>query len=174
MGDRDQDEHKDRDIDDESSVTESDYTSGGTKKKSKNTSALFVDPRRHLGLDFNKSRSALLALALSHPVGYYNLRQDVITSISENSILAIYEKMWDILNKGEVDGKQIQYFDKDGKAHHYNPALPESRISKIAMSVAEQMLKTSQSIVDEILPQDYLALAQRTSKAVNVAKGVNI
>ena len=173
MGDRDQDEHKDRDIDDESSVTESDYTSGGTKKKSRK-SALFVDPRRHLGLDFNKSRSALLALALSHPVGYYNLRQDVITLISENSILAIYEKMWDILNKGKVDGKKIEYVDKDGKTHHYNPALPESRISKIAMSVAEQMLKTSQSIVDEILPQDYLALAQRTSKAVNVAKGVNI
>ena len=169
--DRKEDEDE---VDDGSSVTESDYSKEDTKTKSKNTSALFVDPRRHLGLDFNKSRSALLALALSHPVGYYNLRQDVITSISENSILAIYEKMWDILNKGEVDGKQIQYFDKDGKPHHYNPALPESRISKIAMSVAEQMLKTSQSIVDEILPQDYLALAQRTSKAVNVAKGVNI
>jgi hypothetical protein len=164
---------EENDYDELSTATESDYTTGGTKTKSRK-SALFVDPRRHLGLEFNKSRSALLALALSHPVGYYNLRQEVITLISEKSIMAIYEKMWDILNRGEVDGTKIEYVDKDGNKHHYNPALPESRISKIAMSVAEQMLKTSQSIVDEILPQDYLALAQRTSKAVNVAKGVNI
>ena len=132
-------------MDEESSTTSSlsggDY---GTQRKSN----LYLDPRSHLGLNFNKSRSELLALALSHPVGYYTLRQDVITAISEQSILAIYDKIWSILGKGVVkadDGTEIDlyYTDKEGARHRYNPNLPEVKISKLAMSVAEQMLSTS-------------------------------
>ena len=128
-----------------------DYGDGGERR-----SNLYLDPRSHLGLNFNKSRSELLALALSHSVGYYNLRQDVTTAISEQSILAIYDKIWSILGKGIVhldDRTEIQlvYTDKEGDQHRYNPNLPEVKISKLAMSVAEQMLSTSNAIVDEIL-----------------------
>ena len=142
-------------------------------------SKLYMDPRQHLGLNFNRSRSDLLSLALSNPRGYYALRQLVISSLTEQATLSCYDKMWSILGEGVVqndDGTEtpLVYLDKEGHEHLYKPNLPEVQISKLSMGMAQSILEQSNKIVDLLLPQDYLALSHRQTKASTVASGINI
>ena len=155
---------------------QSDYA----KTKGVSEASLYLNPNNHLGLDYNKSRSDLLALALSHPVGYYNLRSEVITAITEEAVLAIYDKIWSILSTGLVpksgdkNEHQIQYQPKTGPKVNFSPNLPSVQISKYAMSLAQQVQVTSEAIVEILLPQDYLKLSQSTTRALTKAEGVSI
>ena len=138
-------------------------------------SNLYIDPRSHLGLEFNKTRSDMLALALSSPEEYFALRARVITAITEDSVLAVYDNYWKILGVGKVGETQLKYRPKGATADkNFHPNLPEVAISKFAMSIAENVQKISEDAVEMILPNDYLTLAKKTTKNLTVARGVNI
>ena len=143
--------------------------------KAPKDSNLYIDPRSHLGLEFNKTRSDMLALALSSPEEYFALRSRVITAITEDAVLAVYESYWSILGEGKVGGTQLKYTKKGATGTtDFHPNLPEVEISKFAMSIAENVQEISETAVQMILPQDYLELAKKTTKNLTVARGVNI
>jgi hypothetical protein len=53
-----------------------------------------VSTKNQLGLDFQKTRAKLLSLDLSKPEQYFDLREKVITTITENSVEKAYEAYW--------------------------------------------------------------------------------
>ena len=87
-----------------------------------------VTPKNILGLEAQKFKSKLLALALSEPSVYFSLRDQVYQSIVETNVEVSYNLYWDILTKGQVNGTQISVEDKDGNEFEFTPNLPDSEV----------------------------------------------
>ena len=138
-------------------------------------SKFYVNAKNSLGLDFQKTRAKMLALSLSSPENYFLLRQQVIESITEEAVSQIYDKFWQILGKGRLSNNtQIEYTDKNGASHNFEPNLPEQEIAKFSMMCAKHIQDISESAVNMILPADYHELAVKATKARTALSGVSV
>ena len=129
-----------------------------------------VSAKNQLGLEFQKTRAKLLSLALSKPEKYFELREEVITAITENSVEKAYEAYWDLLTEGKFGDDQLTW--PDGNA--FQPYLPESEVNRFALKVANAIKEIAEEAVDEILPMDVDELAKKRSKSILEAKNVKI
>ena len=129
-----------------------------------------VSAKNQLGLDFQKTRAKLLSLALSKPEKYFELRETVITAITENSVEGAYNAYWDLLTEGKFVGGQLKWPDGDD----FKPNLPESEVNRFALKVANAIKEIAEEAVDEILPMDVDELAKKRSKSILEAKNVKI
>ena len=130
-----------------------------------------VSAKNQLGLDFQKTRAKLLSLALSKPEQYFELREKVITAITENSVEGAYNAYWDLLTEGKFTGGQLEWPDGTGP---FKPNLPESEVNRFALKVANAIKEIAEEAVDEILPMDVDELAKKRSKSILEAKNVKI
>ena len=130
-----------------------------------------VSAKNQLGLEFQKTRAKLLSLALSKPEKYFELREEVITAITENSFEADYNAYWDIITEGKFTGGQLNWPYGGGE---FKPNLPESEVNRFALKVANAIKEIAEEAVDEILPMDVDDLAKRKSKSILEAKNVKI
>ena len=129
-----------------------------------------VSAKNQLGLDFQKTRAKLLSLALSKPDKYFELREQVITAITETSVEQAYEAYWDLLTEGKYGVEQLKWPDGDD----FKPNLPESEVNRFALKVANAIKEIAEEAVDEILPMDVDELAKKRSKSILEAKNVKI
>ena len=134
------------------------------------TSNFKVNPKNILGLDARKTKSKLLALALSKPEKYYELREEVIEKLTSEAVDEIYNVYWSILTKGVVKGVQIKIPD----GGDFQPNLPESEVNKFALQVAEAIYEISSKAVEEILPIKFRQLAIEQQEELLTEKGVRI
>jgi hypothetical protein len=125
-----------------------------------------VAPRNILGLQAQKFKSKLLALALAEPATYFKLRDQVYQSIVETNVEVSYNLYWDILTKGEVNGDQISVEDKDGNEFAFTPNLPESEVNTFALEVAEAVKDIAERAVERVMPMEYKDLAVRRAKEI--------
>jgi hypothetical protein len=121
-------------------------------------------------LEFQKTRAKLLSLALSKPEKYFELREEVITAITENSVEKAYEAYWDLLTTGKYGNEQLAWPD----GNPFQPNLPESEVNRFALKVANAIKEIAEEAVDEILPMDVDELAKKRSKSILEAKNVKI
>ena len=128
-----------------------------------------VDPKNQLGLNFQKTRSQLLSLALSKPESYFKLRADCIEKITEASVEKIYDDYWNLLTDGkDPTGTQIQF--PDGGA--FSPNLPEATVNKFALKVASAVKDIAEEAIEEILPMEYQELAKNKQKELLKVRGL--
>ena len=125
-----------------------------------------VAPRNILGLQAQKFKSKLLALALAEPATYFQLRDNVYQSIVETNVEMSYNLYWDILTIGQVNGTQITVEDKEGNEFNFTPNLPESEVNTFALEVAEAVKDIAERAVDRVMPMEYKDLAVRRSKEI--------
>ena len=129
-----------------------------------------VSAKNQLGLEFQKTRAKLLSLALSKPEKYFELREEVITAITENSVEGAYNAYWELLTEGKSGNAQLKW--PDGEP--FQPKLPESEVNRFALKVANAIKEIAEEAVDEILPMDVDELAKKRSKSILEAKNVKI
>ena len=132
-----------------------------------------VSAKNQLGLDFQKTRSKLLSMALSKPEDYFNLRERVITAITESSVEGAYNAYWDLLTEGKHATGRITW-GAAGGGGNFEPHLPESEVNRFALKVANAIKEIAEEAVDEILPMDIDELAKKRSKSILEAKNVKI
>ena len=125
-----------------------------------------VNPRNILGLQAQKFKSKLLALALAEPATYFKLRDEVYQTIVETNVEVSYNLYWGILTKGEVMGNQIQIEDKEGNPFLFEPNLPESEVNTFALEVAEAVKDIAERAVERVMPMEYKDLAVRRAKEI--------
>ena len=99
------------------------------------TSVFKVTPKNILGLEAQKFKSKLLALALSEPSTYFELRDEVYQKIVETNVEQAYNLYWSILTDGIVGGNQIKVLKKDRSEFNFTPKLPESEVNTFALEV---------------------------------------
>ena len=137
------------------------------------TSVFKVNPRNILGLEHQKFKSQLLALALAEPHTYFRLRDKVYTTIVEEAVGDAYELYWSILKEGKgKDGNVIKINTEKytapagGKEFSFVPALPESEINTFALEVAEAVKDIAERCIEKIMPMEIKDLAVRRSKEI--------
>jgi hypothetical protein len=135
-------------------------------------SKFFIDIKNELGLDYKRVRGDLLALSLSKPSNYYDLRSGVITAITERMVEMIYMMVWELLRNGKVGGDQIKYDSLKSNGVPFIPQLPEHLINQFATKAARTVEDICEEAVALILPDDYLQLSQNRQKDILRSKGM--
>jgi hypothetical protein len=141
---------------------------GGSK-----TSNFKVNPKNILGLDARKTKSKLLALALSKPEEYYKLREEVIEQLTSEAVDGVYETYWNVLTNGRIPGKN-PIIIPDGSGTPFSPNLPESDVNKFALKVANAIYEISSEAVEAILPMKFKQLAIEQQEELLTEKGISI
>jgi hypothetical protein len=130
------------------------------------TSVFKVAPKNILGLEAQKFKSKLLALALSEPAVYFELRDQVYQSIVETNVEQAYNTYWSILTDGKIGATQIKVRNKAGNDFNFTPNLPESEVNTFALEVAEAVKDIAERAVERVMPMEYKDLAVRRSKEI--------
>ena len=135
-------------------------------------SKFFIDINNEIGLNYKRVRGALLALSLSKPSNYYDLRTKIVDKITETSVREIYLNFFNILRNGIVGGDQVTYDDLNGRPKAFVPQLPEHLINEFATKCARTIEEMCEECINLILPEDYLQLSQNRQKDILKAKGI--
>ena len=125
-----------------------------------------VQPKNILGLGAQSFKSKLLALALSEPAGYFELRDKVYQTIVEKAVEDAYNLYWDILTIGKSGTTQISVSKKDRSEFPFVPNLPESEVNTFALEVAEAVKDIAERAVERVMPMEYKDLAIKRSKEI--------
>jgi hypothetical protein len=136
-------------------------------------SKFFIDIKNELGLDYKRVRGDLLALSLSKPSNYYDLRTAVISLVTEDLVQEIYIRFWNLLRNGIVTGSDpITYFNVAGNEVPFVPQLPEHLINQFATKAARTVEDLCEEAVSLVLPDDYLQLSQNRQKDILRSRGM--
>ena len=136
------------------------------RERQADDSVFRVAPENILGLGAQKFKSKLLALALSEPSTYFELRDEVYQKIVETNVELSYNLYWDILTKGMVGEDQIRVQKRNGDNFNFTPNLPESEVNTFALEVAEAVKDIAERAVETVMPMEYKDLAVRRSKEI--------
>jgi hypothetical protein len=135
-------------------------------------SKFYININNELGLNYKRVKGSLLALSLSKPSNYYDLRNDVIDKITEKAVEETYTRFWNILRNGRVSDDQVTYVDEIGITRAFVPQLPEHIINDFATKCARTIEDMCEECVNLILPDDYLKLSQNRQKDILKSKGM--
>ena len=137
-------------------------------------SKFYIDIKNELGLDYKRVRGDLLALSLSKPSNYYDLRTNVISLVTEDFVQSIYIRFWQLLRNGiVVDGSDpITYYNVAGTEVPFVPQLPEHLINQFATKAARTIEDLCEEAVSLVLPDDYLQLSQNRQKDILRSRGM--
>ena len=137
-------------------------------------SKFYIDIKNELGLDYKRVRGDLLALSLSKPSNYYDLRTNVISLVTEDFVQTIYIRFWNLLRNGIVnDGSDpITYYNAAGNEVPFVPQLPEHLINQFATKAARTIEDLCEEAVSLVLPDDYLQLSQNRQKDILRSRGM--
>jgi hypothetical protein len=101
---------------------------------------------------------------LSEPNEYFKLRSNIKKALIEESVNSMYEIYYKLLSEGlYANNDPITYKSKDG-IQNYNPNLPESKVSQLALSGSAMIKEFSEKIVNEILPKSFGESATQKSR----------
>ena len=118
-------------------------------------------------------RGDLLATSLAKPQNYYTLRNDIITEMTEAQVQTMYEVVWRCLRNGQKpNGDAITYRNASDAVTQFVPQVPEHIIGEFASKAAKTIENLMEDIIEQILPDDYLALAQSRQKGILKSKGI--
>ena len=144
--------------------------------KTVENSKFFIDIKNELGLDYKRVRGDLLALSLSKPSNYYDLRTNVISLVTEEFVQEIYIRFWQLLRNGIVGGSSvtdpITYYNVAGNEVPFVPQLPEHLINQFATKAARTIEDLCEEAVSLVLPDDYLQLSQNRQKDILRSRGM--
>ena len=131
-----------------------------------------VEPRNILGLEHQRFKSKLLALALAEPASYFKLRDDVYTAIVEEAVGDTYNLYWNILKDGKKKETEApikittEKLIGGTREFIFVPNLPESEINTFALEVAEAVKDIAERCIEKIMPMEIKDLAVRRSKEI--------
>ena len=138
-----------------------------------NESKFYINIKNELGLDYKRVRGDLLALSLSKPSNYYDLRTSVISLVTEEFVQEIYIRFWNLLRNGVVIGSDpITYANVAGAEVPFVPQLPEHLINQFATKAARTIEDLCEEAVSLVLPDDYLQLSQNRQKDILRSRGM--
>jgi len=137
------------------------------------TLKFYIDIKNELGLNYKKVRGDLLATSLTKPQNYYALRNTIISSLTEAQVENMYAVVWRCLRNGQKpNGDPITYNNADNTPTQFVPQVPEHIIGEFASKAARTIESLMEDIIEQILPDDYLALAQSRQKSILKSKGI--
>jgi len=93
--------------------------------------------------------------------------------MTEAQVQSMYEVVWRCLRNGQKpDGSPFIYKNAADAVTQFVPQVPEHIIGEFASKAAKTIENLMEDIIEQILPDDYLALAQSRQKGILKSKGI--
>ena len=110
-------------------------------------------PNDILGLDYGRYKQAMYSLSLSKPSEYFNMREKISESLTEDIITSIYNKIYLLLREGKIG--------KDSVTGGLFVGYPSNKVNSMALSVASSMEVFLNDCIEIVLPANYLELSAK-------------
>jgi hypothetical protein len=108
-----------------------------------------------LGFKYQEYVADIRALALSKPAEYFQLRKEVLKSVKNDAVSALYKTLFNVLSTGtNIQGRPIGRLGSD-----FSPGYPSHLINDFSIGVASDLADHINRAVDIILPNDFEQIA---------------
>ena len=108
------------------------------------------NPSDILGISYLSHRGKMSKMALVNRSGYFDLRNKILTLLTEEIVLDIYNKTYALLRNGQIN--TVQVIDSP-------VGYPSNKTNELALSISASMNTYLQTVVDIVVPQDFIKLS---------------
>ena len=120
-----------------------------------------VNTSDYLGFEYEEYLNKLMALAMSKPAAYYEIRSQTLAGLKKVVVESIYKEYYELLTSRALIGS--------------NPALtpkyPQQKASQFALAASKTINEILNSALDIILPANHLDVAKlKLTERGNVTK----
>lgn len=114
-----------------------------------------LDTNDVLGFSYQEYVADIRAMALAKPADYFLLRKEVLKSVKNDAVSALYKTLFNVLSKGtNLDGRPIGRLGSE-----LHPNYPSQKINDFCIQVASDLADHINRAIDIILPDDFEKLA---------------
>ena len=119
-----------------------------------------VNTSDYLGFEYEEYLNSLMALAMSKPAEYYDIRSKTLAALKKTVVEAVYTQYYKLLTTEKLPGS-------NGLIPHY----PQQKASQFALAASKTINEILNSALDIILPANHLDVAKlKLSERGNVTK----
>lgn len=111
-----------------------------------------------LGINALQARAQLKQFALTKPIEYSEMRNDVYIGVVKHMVETAHNTIWELLANGILPGGAPILLGKGGD--EWSPCLPDQQIGAIANGYSESMMEAFEKVMTKILPEDYKSLSE--------------
>ena len=135
-----------------------------------------LDTSDYLGIDHAAFRDDMLALALSKPSEYFQLRKNVLAAVKRNAVANIYKTYYSLLTEGkDAEGNLLLRGDfAEGitapTVRAFNPKYPKQKVNEFALGASETIDKIAEDAIEILLPRGYEDIAKERSSTKGKAR----
>ena len=135
-----------------------------------------LDTSDYLGIDHAAFRDDMLALALSKPSEYFQLRKNVLAAVKRNAVANIYKTYYALLTEGkDAEGNILLRGDfatgiTEPTVRAFNPKYPKQKVNEFALGATETIDKIAEDAIEILLPRGYEDIAKERSSTKGKAR----
>ena len=119
-----------------------------------------LDTNDVLGFAYQEYVASIRAVALATPADYFLLRKEVLKSVKNDAVGALYNTLFQILSNGEtLKGDSIGTGNVKLGRGGLKPAYPSQKINDLCIQIASDLADHINRVIDIILPDDFEKLA---------------
>ena len=134
-----------------------------------------VDPSNFLGIEHSEYKNEILALALSRPSEYYQLRKAVVKNMKTGFVTQAYDSFYNLLSTGSKTGASDASMAVNGGAAKdlFIPKLPKQEINQFALRAAKTLNAMVEEAIELVLPANHLDIAHKIERGKSEANMLN-
>jgi len=132
-----------------------------------------VNPGNFLGIEHSAYKNEILALALSKPSEYYELRKNVARNMKTNFVSDAYTSFYNLLSDGSDKVGSTSIADGASQSSLFTPNLPKQEINQFALRAAKTLDAMVEEAIDLVLPANHLTIAHKIDRGKSEANMLN-
>jgi hypothetical protein len=111
-----------------------------------------VETSNYLGFEYEEYLNELMALAVSTPSKYYEIRAKTLKALKQDVISAVYKTYYDLLTTGTIN--------EVNTLNGLKPAYPQQKASQFSLAASKTINEILNSALEIILPANHLDVAK--------------
>ena len=120
-----------------------------------------VNTSDYLGFEYEEYLNKLMALAMSKPAAYYEIRSQTLAALKKVVVENIYKEYYSLLTTKALTGSNPPL----------TPKYPQQKASQFALAASKTINEILNSALDIILPANHLDVAKlKLTERGNVTK----
>ena len=132
-----------------------------------------VNPSNFLGIEHSAYKNEILALALSKPSEYYELRKNVVRNMETNLVSDAYTSFYNLLSDGSDKVGSTSIADGASQSSLFTPNLPKQEINQFALRAAKTLDAMVEEAIELVLPANHLTIAHKIDRGKSEANMLN-
>ena len=122
-----------------------------------------VDTSDYMGFKYEEYLNELMAIAMSTPSKYYEIRAATLKALKQGIITKIYETYYTLLTEGKINNINT--------LNDLKPCYPQQKASQFSLAASKTINEILNSALEIILPANHLDVAKmKLTEKGNAAK----